>query len=153
MPKEDQTDESLLKLDEVETAVTDNDSSVGDTEDNTTSSPIYKYPSKKGGTAAGSLDDMIGDADKFLDSSAEPAIKSSALQDFSNKFYNIFLTIGIIVAVIVGMVLGIKFMVGGAEEKANIKEVLVPYVVGCIVIFGAFAIWKLVVTILSNSFL
>ena len=153
LPKEDQTDERLLKLDEVETVVTDNDSSVGDTEDNTTSSPIYKYPSKKGGTAAGSLDDMIGDADKFLNSSAEPAIKSSALQDFSNKFYNIFLTIGIIVAVIVGMVLGIKFMVGGAEEKANIKEVLVPYVVGCIVIFGAFAIWKLVVTILSNSFL
>ena len=39
------------------------------------------------------------------------------------------------------------------EEKANIKEVLVPYVVGCIVIFGAFAIWKLIVTILGNSFL
>ena len=44
-------------------------------------------------------------------------------------------------------------MVGGAEEKANIKEVLVPYVVGCIVIFGAFAIWKLIVTILGYSFL
>lgn len=117
------------------------------------SSPIYKYPTKEDGTSAGSLDDMIGDADKFLDSSAEPAIKSSALQDFSNKFYNIFLTIGIVVAVIVGMILGIKFMVGGAEEKANIKEILVPYIVGCIVVFGAFAIWKLVVTILSNSFL
>ena len=83
---------------------------------------------------------MIGDADKFLNSSVEPAIKSSALQDFSGRFYNILLTVGIIVAVIVEMVLGIKFMVGGAEEKANIKEVLVPYVVGCIVIFGAFAI-------------
>ena len=117
------------------------------------SSPIYQYPTKKDGTAAGSLDDMIGDADKFLDSSAEPAIKSSALQNFSNKFYNIFLTIGIVIAVIVGMVLGIKFMVGGAEEKANIKEILVLYIVGCIVIFGAFAIWKLVVTILSSSFL
>ena len=121
--------------------------------ENKDDSPIYQYPTKEDGTAAGSLDDMIGDADKFLNSSAEPAIKSSALQNFSNKFYNIFLTIGIVIAVIVGMVLGIKFMVGGAEEKANIKEVLVPYVVGCIVIFGAFAIWKLVVTILSNSFL
>ena len=125
-----------------------------DREDTSTeSSSIYQYPTKEDGTSAGSLDDMIGDADKFLNSSAEPAIKSSALQSFSNKFYNIFLTVGIIVAVIIGMVLGIKFMVGGTEEKANIKEVLVPYVVGCIVIFGAFAIWKLVVTILSNSFL
>ena len=117
------------------------------------SNTIYRYPTKEDGTAAGSLDDMIGDADKFLNSSAEPAIKSSALQNFSNKFYNIFLTIGIVIAVIVGMVLGIKFMVGGAEEKANIKEMLVPYIAGCIVIFGAFAIWKLVVTILSSSFL
>jgi len=114
------------------------------------SNTIYSYPEKTG-SSAGSLDDMIGDADKFLDSSTDPAIKSSSLQDFSNKFYNILLTVGIIIAVIVGMVLGIKFMAGSVEEKANIKEILVPYIVGCVVIFGAFAIWKLVVTILSSS--
>ena len=58
--------------------------------------------------------------------------------------------LGIIVAVLAGMIIGIRFMLGGAEEKANIKEILVPYVVGCVVVFGAFAIWKIVVTILSQ---
>ena len=41
-------------------------------------------------------------------------------------------------------------MMSGAEGKAQIKELLVPYIVGCIVVFGAFAIWKLLVTILSG---
>lgn len=114
------------------------------------STVIYQYPDKVAGSTAGSLDDMIGDADKFVDSTDGTAISASSLQDFSKTFYNIFLTIGIIVATLVGSILGIKFMLGGAEEKAHIKELLVPYIVGCIVIFGAFAIWKIVVTILSS---
>ena len=115
------------------------------------SESIYNYPGQNKPSTAGSLDDMIGDADKFIDSADDAAISTLSLQDFSKTFYNIFLTIGIIVAALVGSILGIKFMIGGAEEKAHIKELLVPYIVGCIVIFGAFAIWKIVVTILSNS--
>lgn len=64
--------------------------------------------------------------------------------------YNALLIIGIIIAVIVGAILGIKFMMGSVGEKADIKKLLVPYVVGCIIVFGAFGIWKLVVTILAN---
>ena len=115
------------------------------------SESIYNYPGQKETNSAGSLDDMIGDADKFIDSADDAAISTSSLKEFSKTFYNIFLTIGIVVATLVGSILGIKFMIGGAEEKAHVKELLVPYIVGCIVIFGAFAIWKIVVTILSNS--
>lgn len=64
--------------------------------------------------------------------------------------YNVLVTIGIILTVIVGGILGIKFMMASAEDKANIKEAMIPYVVGCIVIFGAFFIWKLVVSIASS---
>ena len=115
------------------------------------SESIYNYPGQKETNSAGSLDDMIGDADKFIDSADDAAISTSSLKEFSKTFYNIFLTIGIVVATLVGLILGIKFMIGGAEEKAHVKELLGPYIVGCIVIFGAFAIWKIVVTILSNS--
>ena len=41
-------------------------------------------------------------------------------------------------------------MLGSVEEKADIKGLLIPYIVGCIIIFGAFAIWKLVVDILQG---
>ena len=41
-------------------------------------------------------------------------------------------------------------MIASAEDKAKIKEAMIPYVLGCIVIFGAFGIWKLAITILNN---
>ena len=53
-------------------------------------------------------------------------------------------------AVISGIIIGIKYMLGSAEEKADIKGLLIPYIVGCVIIFGSFAIWKLVVTILQG---
>ena len=41
-------------------------------------------------------------------------------------------------------------MISSVEEQAKIKELLVPYVAGCIVIFGAFGIWKLAVNIFKG---
>lgn len=48
---------------------------------------------------------------------------------------------------IVGTIIGIQFMVASAEDKAKVKEALVPYIIGCIVIFGAFTIWSIAVNI------
>lgn len=77
-------------------------------------------------------------------------IDSDNLQSMSNIIYNILLTIGIVVAVIVGLVLAMQFMAGSVEQKAKVQETLVPYIVGCIIIFGAFGIWKLVLTTLNQ---
>ena len=145
LSKEDKTDKRTEQLGEVEAAADEADDSAMDIPD-----IIYQYPAKNESTSAGSLDDMMGDADKFINSAGEAAISATSLQSFSQTYYNILLTIGIVVAAIVGSILGIKFMISGAEEKAQIKELLVPYIVGCIVVFGAFAIWKLLVTILSG---
>ena len=46
---------------------------------------------------------------------------------------------------------GIKLIKEAVEEKAKIKELMVPYIVGCIVMFSAFTIWKIVVTIGNQS--
>ena len=42
-------------------------------------------------------------------------------------------------------------MTGSVEEQAKVKQTLVPYVAGCVVLFGAFTIWKIVVTIIQGS--
>ena len=78
-------------------------------------------------------------------------INDTKLKEGSDLLFNSLLTIGTVAAVIVGAVLGIQFMVGSVEQKAKIKDSLIPYVAGCIVIFGAFGIWKLVITILNNA--
>lgn len=134
---QEQTNKAMEELD-----IADNDGG---------SDHIYQLPSKNGtSSSSSSLDDVMGDADSFINSGNNDKITASSLQSFSNTFYNILLTIGIVVAALVGMVIGIRFMVGGAAERANIKELLIPYVVGCIIVFGAFAIWKIVVTIMQQ---
>ena len=80
----------------------------------------------------------------------EDGIDYDKLQDASNTIYNILLSFGVVIAVIIGMVLGIKFMTGSIEEQAKVKESLTPYIAGCIVIFGAFTIWKIVLEVLKT---
>lgn len=124
----------------------------GTTEEDTT--PIYVQPNTTTtgeGSSASSLEDVTKDADDFINSAELPSGSfTESLQNFSKTMYNIFLTIGIFVAVIVGGIIGLKLMTSSAEGKAEAKAYLIPYVIGCVVVFGGFGIWKLVVSILQG---
>lgn len=102
----------------------------------------YAYP----------LTDIINSGQNFIDEgkAGESAINSYQLKQSSNLIYNILLGIGVILSVLVGAILGIKIMWGSVEEQTKAKEALIPYVVGCFVIFGAFGIWKLAVTVFAQ---
>lgn len=96
---------------------------------------------------------VFGGAKNFVSAGNEENtinIDEGRTQNASSVIYNVFFSIGVVVAVIMSSVLGIKFMIGSVEEKAQIKESLVPFIIGCVVVFGAFGIWKIVVTI-GNS--
>lgn len=54
--------------------------------------------------------------------------------------------IGIGVAVIILVVLGIRYMMGSAEEKAEYKKTMIPYVVGAVLIGAASTIANAVYT-------
>ena len=54
--------------------------------------------------------------------------------------------IGIGVAVIILVVVGIKYMMGSAEEKAEYKKTMIPYVVGAVLIGAASTIANAVYT-------
>lgn len=103
---------------------------------------------------AGKIGDIFGSASDFIqkgEESKNPTISNDNLKEMSDTIYNVLLIIGIVIAVIVGIIIGIQFITGGAEQKAKVKETLIPYVAGCAVVFGAFTIWKLVVTILQST--
>ena len=94
---------------------------------------------------------IIKDGKDFIqtgENSGEGQLKDpSKLEDLSGYLYNILLAAGVIVAVVVATMLGIQFMVGGAEGQAKVKEMLVPFIVGCIVVFGGFGFWKIALTV------
>ena len=105
-------------------------------------------------TYAFSIGDIFTGADNFIQAGIDdenPTIDDTNLENMSDLLYNTLLVIAIVVAVIVGLVIGIQFMTGSVAQKAKVKETLIPYIAGCIVIFGAFGIWKLVVEILSQA--
>jgi len=99
------------------------------------------------------LGDIFSSGSKFLKEgkNIDETINTQALKETSDTIYNTLLAIAIMVAVVVAMVLGIQFMVASADEKAKVKEALMPFVVGCIVVFGSFTIWKVVVKMGNNA--
>lgn len=144
-----ENDEKKAKESESNTDTTVNSNS--ETE-KTKDTPIYVQPKATTtgkGSSESSLEDMINDADTFVNTGTAQYNQES-MQNFSKTIYNILLTVGVFVAVIMGGIIGIKLMISSASEKAEAKKLLVPYVVGCVVVFGGFGIWKLVVTILQG---
>lgn len=113
---------------------------------------IYRQPeiADSSTSSTDSIDGLITDSDNFINKGSNDRINDKSIQDFSKTLYNILVTIATVVSVIIGGILGIKIMLASAEEKAQVKELLVPYIIGCVVVFGAFGIWKLVVNILQN---
>ena len=81
---------------------------------------------------------------------SENVINEEQLRDTNSDIYTVLLAIGVVLSVIIGGVLGIQIMWGSIEQQVKAKEMLMPYVAGCSVIFGAFTIWKLCLKIFSQ---
>ena len=64
---------------------------------------------------------------------------STEIQSVGNSIVGILQVVGIVLSVVVLIVLGIKYMLGSAEEKADYKKSMIPYVVGAALIFAASA--------------
>ena len=58
--------------------------------------------------------------------------------------------IGSIVSVLILVVLGIKYMMGSAEEKAEYKKTLLPYIIGAALVFAASTIASVVFNFASS---
>ena len=104
-------------------------------------------------TKATDIDTIMKGAENFLKEGqtapTEVIIKKENVTEVMNYVYNTLLVIGTVVVIIVGSILGIKYMTSSVEGQAKIKETLIPFVVGSVVIFGSFFIWKMIVSILT----
>lgn len=72
------------------------------------------------------------------------ATGTTEIQNFGGNIMGVINVVGVVVAVVVLMVIGIKYMMGSAEEKAEYKKTMIPYIVGAVLIFGATTIANVV---------
>lgn len=57
---------------------------------------------------------------------------------------------GIFVIIGCGMVIGIKFMLGSAEQRAQLQKATIIYGIGSVLILGALTIWKISINIIEG---
>ena len=67
-----------------------------------------------------------------------------------NQIIQIVSTVGSIASVIVLVILGLKYMMGSAEEKAEYKKTLLPYIIGAAFVFAASTIATVVFNFTTN---
>ena len=72
------------------------------------------------------------------------------IQTFGNRLVGILQVIGIIASVAILIVLGIKYMMGSAEEKAEYKKTMIPYIIGAGLVFAASTIATVVYNFMQN---
>ncbi len=89
-------------------------------------------------------------ADAFIDAADGSPLKDNSLKDASDTLASTLMIFGVVASMVVITALGIKFMTGSVEEKAKVKETLIPFTIGCIIIFGGYTIWNIVLQITQS---
>lgn len=77
-------------------------------------------------------------------------VNTDKIDNLGQDIISIVSTIGSVVSVIVLIVLGIKYMMGSAEEKAEYKKTLLPYIIGAALVFAASTIASVVFNFAST---
>ena len=79
-------------------------------------------------TAGEVLDGLTGDGAN---------VDTTGITGLGNSIIAVVRIVGIVIAVVILLVLGIKYMMGSAEEKAEYKKSMIPYIVGAVLIFAS----------------
>lgn len=93
-------------------------------------------------------DTIISQGQSFVN--ATPAITTSEAVSKLLPIGKILVIIATAVLIVVGLILGVKYMIAGANEKANLKEKLIWYIISIVVIYGAVGIASAVAGIMSS---
>ncbi len=98
------------------------------------------------------LSEMQTETDEFMKKgqTGSKSIKGDGIFKDLADMGSILTTIGAGVLVAATLYMGIKYMTASPEAQAKLKQQLIGLVVSGFVIFGSYAIWKIVVTIVEK---
>lgn len=103
-----------------------------------------------GGSGASTAGDIGGVINKINDSANDKINADSGVASLGGQIVGIIQVVGIVVAVVILLVLGIKYMTGSAQEKAEYKKTMIPYIIGAILIFAASTIVNVIFNLATS---
>lgn len=77
-------------------------------------------------------------------------VDGQSITDIGGNITAIIQVVGVVIAIIIILVIGIKYLIGSAEEKAEYKKTMIPYLVGAILIFAGTSIVRVVYSMTSQ---
>ena len=66
----------------------------------------------------------------------QSATGTTEVKNFGQNIMGVIQVVAVVIAVVILMVIGIKYMMGSAEEKAEYKKTMIPYIVGAVLVFA-----------------
>ncbi len=99
------------------------------------------------GTSVFAVVDGVQAPDKYKGKAVSGTEK---ITNLGNQAITVLTTFAVVVSIIVLIVLGIKYMMGSAEEKAEYKKTMMPYVIGAALVFAAGTIANILYGFLTN---
>jgi len=106
------------------------------------------YTAKLQGNAGAQLDDPVSNPDDY-DPGAITGYQK--VFDIADVIISIIKWVGATISVIILMILGFKFLTGSIEEKAEYKKTMIPYIVGCILLFAGSFVLQLIYDLVTVS--
>lgn len=119
-------------------------------ETNSTTKSTEESQRTKSTSLPTSLDDIIINGKKFLQSGSTNVIEETELKSLSDLVSGILLWIAVAVTLITAIIMGITFLTQSIEDKAKVKESMTPWVIGIIISFSAYTIWKITIAVFSS---
>ena len=86
---------------------------------------------------------VLANGDILSQLSGDPT-GTSGLIPLGNTIIGVLQVVATIVAIAVLLFVGIKFLLASPSEKANIKGMLIPYLIGAIIIFATVPILEII---------
>ena len=87
--------------------------------------------------------DVISDTNYYTQINDINSSDAQRAEKAISKVLSIVTNIAMVVSVIILAVIGVKYMIGSAEERAEYKKDMIPYLVGAVLIFGISIIVKI----------
>ena len=87
----------------------------------------------------------------FISKGGDGKISQSNAERDLKPIGNILFGIAILVLIVVGLIMGVKYAMQGADERANMKQKLVWYVVAAVLVFSAAGIYNVIYDVVTNA--
>ena len=106
----------------------------------------HSSSSSESSSQIGSYSDINEKAKEFINrGSKSETISQQKVEQDLKPLAQILMGIAVLVLLSVGAILGVKYMISGADERAKNKEKIIWYIVSAVLIFGAVAIFNIVI--------